>query len=104
MELVSDSNITTESSGSRLDVLTMQKSGRNSIGATAHRFGNSTDFLTFVNRDEVDVRMLMASQWIIPLFLAVTCLLLFLSWGVRQKRRKRRRGSVSSRLTNLVSQ
>ncbi|XP_072977852.1 subtilisin-like protease SBT6.1 [Typha angustifolia] len=102
MELVSNFSTTREVSDLRLDEATAQKAGGNSFAVTGSKFGNTLNFLDLLNHDEVDIPMLVAGQWIIPLFVAATCLALFLSWRARQKRRRRRKGSVSARLTNLV--
>ncbi|XP_044464197.1 subtilisin-like protease SBT6.1 isoform X1 [Mangifera indica] len=53
-------------------------------------------------KDELDMPVLVASHWLVPLVVAVTGLLVFLSfWRIRQRRRRRRKGSVPSRLANL---
>ncbi|KAA8523120.1 hypothetical protein F0562_009543 [Nyssa sinensis] len=47
---------------------------------------------------QVDVPMMVASHWLIPAIVAISGLLLFLSfWRIRQKRRRRRKGSGSGR-------
>ncbi|KAL5768834.1 hypothetical protein ACOSQ2_015617 [Xanthoceras sorbifolium] len=59
-------------------------------------------YLGMLYRDELDMPVLVASHWLVPAVVAVTGLLLFLSfWRIRQKRRRRRKGSGSSRLANL---
>lgn len=76
---------------------------RNSSGAGAGRgFSKSMDFLGLLNQDEVDVPIFVATRWMIPAFVAMTCLALFLSWKMGQKRRRRRKGSASGRLFNSV--
>ncbi|RVW38272.1 Subtilisin-like protease SBT6.1 [Vitis vinifera] len=53
-------------------------------------------------RDELDMPVLVASHWLVPALVAISGLLLFLSfWRIRQKRRRRRKGSSSGRLGNL---
>ncbi|KAI9191141.1 hypothetical protein LWI28_004185 [Acer negundo] len=59
-------------------------------------------YLGMLYRDELDMPVLVASHWLVPAAVAVTGLLVFLSfWRIRQKRRRRRKGSGSSRLANL---
>ncbi|KAL5729233.1 site-1 protease [Ranunculus cassubicifolius] len=54
------------------------------------------DFLGLLNRDELDMTELVASQWFVPIIVAIFGLVLFLSfWRIRKKRRWRRRGSVN---------
>ncbi|KAJ0030255.1 hypothetical protein Pint_13187 [Pistacia integerrima] len=60
-------------------------------------------YLGMFYKDELDMPVLVASHWLVPLVVAVTGLLVFLSfWRIRQRRRRRRKGSVSSRLANLL--
>lgn len=50
----------------------------------------------------VDMPMLIASHWLVPAIVTVSGLVLLLSfWRIRQKRRRRRKGSGSSHLANL---
>ncbi|KAK6944966.1 Peptidase S8/S53 domain [Dillenia turbinata] len=59
-------------------------------------------YLGLLYRDEVDMPVLVGSHWLLPAVIAVSGLLVFLSfWRIRQKRRRRRKGSISSRLANL---
>ncbi|KAM6582260.1 hypothetical protein CsatB_009262 [Cannabis sativa] len=52
--------------------------------------------------EELDMPVLATSHWIVPALIAVIGLLLFLSfWRIRQKRRRRRKGSGSARYSNL---
>ncbi|KAM3760108.1 hypothetical protein ACB098_01G169300 [Castanea mollissima] len=54
------------------------------------------------NKSELDMPVLVASHWLVPAVVAVTGLLLLLSfWRIRQKRRRRRKGSGSGRFPNL---
>lgn len=54
------------------------------------------DFLGLLNRNELDMTELVASQWFVPVIVAFLGLLLFLSFlRIRKKRRWRRRGSVN---------
>ncbi|GLT48581.1 hypothetical protein SLA2020_221980 [Shorea laevis] len=62
-------------------------------------FGNK--YLGRWYKDELDMPVLVASHWLIPLVVMVTGILLFLSiWRIRQRRRRRRR-TGSGRLANL---
>ncbi|GLT57281.1 hypothetical protein SLA2020_302650 [Shorea laevis] len=62
-------------------------------------FGNK--YLGRWYKDELDMPVLFASHWLIPLVVMVTGILLFLSiWRIRQRRRRRRR-TGSGRLANL---
>ncbi|XP_047308533.1 subtilisin-like protease SBT6.1 isoform X1 [Impatiens glandulifera] len=60
-------------------------------------------YLGILSADELDMSVLAASRWLLPAIVAVCGLLLFLSlWRIRQKRRRRRKGSNSAtRFTNL---
>ncbi|KAL4304353.1 hypothetical protein GQ457_10G021790 [Hibiscus cannabinus] len=57
---------------------------------------------SFGNRylGELDMPVLVASQWLVPVVVAITGIVLLSIWRVRQKRR-RRRGSGSGRPANL---
>ncbi|KAF8733107.1 hypothetical protein HU200_015474 [Digitaria exilis] len=66
------------------------------------KFDDKRDYFGFIGHEEVDIGMLMASQWMIPCLAATACLMLYLSCRVQQKRRRRRKGSVASRLTSMV--
>jgi hypothetical protein len=51
---------------------------------------------------KLDMPVLVASHWLVPAVVAVTGLLLFLSfWRIRQKRRRRRKVTSSGRFANL---
>lgn len=53
-------------------------------------------------RDETNVPALAATHWLVPAVVAICGLLIFMSfWRIRQKRRRRRRGSFSGRLPSL---
>ncbi|PIA64998.1 hypothetical protein AQUCO_00100457v1, partial [Aquilegia coerulea] len=71
------------------------KNGRKSFtGISGNKNSNRMDFLGLLNRDELDMTELVASQWFVPVVVAIFGLLLFLSfWRIRKKRRWRRRGS-----------
>ncbi|XP_042376631.1 subtilisin-like protease SBT6.1 isoform X1 [Zingiber officinale] len=102
IDMASDAN-TTMGLNLKSDEFTIQDSSRNhSEVIDRNKSRTSIDFLGLLNRDEVDVPMLMAGQWMIPLLVALTCFLLYLSWRMRQRRRRRRKGSVSGRLMNMV--
>ncbi|XXG55876.1 hypothetical protein AAC387_Pa03g3436 [Persea americana] len=67
------------------------------------KFNRKMEILGFLNGDELDMPMLVVSQWFLPVFVAITGFLLFFSlWRMRQKRRPRRKGSGTGRLANLV--
>lgn len=101
MDLDNNMNMTMMASGLGLnEILKNQGNFDGAIGR--NKFSKSVNILGLLNHDEVDMPMLMASQWFIPAFVAVTCFLLYLSWRMRQKRRRRRKGSASGRLTNIV--
>ncbi|CAN6179206.1 unnamed protein product [Urochloa humidicola] len=68
----------------------------------AAKFDDKRDYFGFIGHEEVDIGMLMASQWMVPCIAATACLMLYLSYRVQQKRRRRRKGSMTSRLTNIV--
>ncbi|CAN6202417.1 unnamed protein product [Urochloa humidicola] len=70
--------------------------------ADAAKFDDKRDYFGFIGHEEVDIGMLMASQWMVPCLAATACLMLYLSYRVQQKRRRRRKGSVASRLTSMV--
>ncbi|XP_024032311.1 subtilisin-like protease SBT6.1 isoform X2 [Morus notabilis] len=58
-------------------------------------------YLGLLYGDELEMPVLAASHWIVPSLIAVTGLLLFLSfWRIRQKRRRRRKSSGSGRFSN----
>ncbi|GAY56357.1 subtilisin-like protease SBT6.1 [Citrus sinensis] len=59
-------------------------------------------YLGLIYGEELDMPVLVASHWLIPAVVAVTGVLVFLSfWRIRQKRRRRRKGSGTLRLANL---
>lgn len=59
-------------------------------------------YLGMIYGEELDTPVLVASHWLIPAVVAVTGVLVFLSfWRIRQKRRRRRKGSGTLRLANL---
>ncbi|CAL9092331.1 unnamed protein product [Musa acuminata var. zebrina] len=103
IDMVNDSNNTVIEFNVEVDEATTHKGSGNYSGLVdRNKSRNSIDFLGLLNHDEVDIPMLMAGQWIIPLLVALACLLSFLSWRMRQKRRRRRKGSASGRLMNMV--
>ncbi|KAF3441932.1 hypothetical protein FNV43_RR15847 [Rhamnella rubrinervis] len=58
-------------------------------------------YLGLFYRDEPDMPLLVGSHWLVPSIIAVTGLLVFLSfWRIRQKRRRRRKVSGSGRFSN----
>ncbi|XP_073296647.1 subtilisin-like protease SBT6.1 [Primulina huaijiensis] len=57
-------------------------------------------YLHYLYRNDLDLPELVASHWLIPVVVAVAGFLLLCSfWKIRQKGRRRRKGSGSSRLT-----
>lgn len=59
-------------------------------------------YLGMIYGEELDMPVLVASHWLIPAVVTVTGVLVFLSfWRIRQKRRRRRKGSGTLRLANL---
>lgn len=58
-------------------------------------------YLGFFYKDELDVPMLVPSHWFVPAVIAISGILLLSFWHIRQKRRRRRKSSVSGRLSNL---
>ncbi|XP_058113811.1 subtilisin-like protease SBT6.1 isoform X3 [Magnolia sinica] len=102
VDLGVDLNMTTDSSGFGWGKLT-EKEGNLSATIIRKKFNKTMDFLGLLNSDELDMPMLVASQWLLPVFVTGTVFLLFLSfWRMRQKRRRRRKGSASGRLANLL--
>ncbi|XP_043703885.1 subtilisin-like protease SBT6.1 isoform X2 [Telopea speciosissima] len=90
-----DLNSTMESSS-----LEWPKSRKNeanfSASISGQRHNRTMDLFGLLNRDELDMPILVASQWFVPAIIAASGLLLLLSfWKIRQKRRRRRRGSGS---------
>ncbi|TVU12412.1 hypothetical protein EJB05_46056, partial [Eragrostis curvula] len=75
---------------------------RNLSAPNDAKLDDKRDYFGFIGHEEVDIGMLMASQWMVPCFVATACLMLFLSCRVQQKRRRRRKGSVATRLTSMV--
>ncbi|XP_078169721.1 SITE-1 protease [Carex rostrata] len=88
------------------DTLTRQDIGLDNKNEARRLSGGSsrdnTDFLGLLSREEVDVPFILISQWIIPLSIAAFCILILFSWRMQQKRRRRKKGSVSTRLANLA--
>lgn len=59
-------------------------------------------YLSLLYGDELDLPLVVASHWLVPAIVAVSGLLLLLSfWRIRQKRRRRRKVSSSNRFANL---
>ncbi|XP_057969744.1 subtilisin-like protease SBT6.1 [Malania oleifera] len=59
-------------------------------------------YLGLLYGDEVDMPVLVGSHWLVPAVIALSGIVLFLSlWKIRQKRRRRRKGSVSGRMASL---
>ncbi|KAK3128464.1 hypothetical protein QOZ80_6BG0462060 [Eleusine coracana subsp. coracana] len=89
----------TKDSDNRQDEIVFQ-----SYNSTANdaKMDEKRDYFGFIGHEEVDIGMLMASQWMVPCFVATACLMLYLSYRMQQKRRRRRKGSVANRLTSMV--
>ncbi|XP_066369051.1 subtilisin-like protease SBT6.1 [Miscanthus floridulus] len=101
-ESSSSPNVTIQTTDSRQDKV--ERLQRNLSTPDAAKFDDKRDYFGFIGHEEVDIGMLMASQWMVPCFAATACLMLYLSCRVQQKRRRRRKGSVASasRLTSMV--
>ncbi|KAL9224051.1 hypothetical protein vseg_000125 [Gypsophila vaccaria] len=72
--------------------------------ATADKKGDSLSnkYFGLFYTDELDMPVLVASHWLVPAIIAISGFLLFFSfWRIRQKRRRRKRGSVSGKYTNV---
>uniref|UniRef100_A0A1D1ZCL4 Membrane-bound transcription factor site-1 protease n=1 Tax=Anthurium amnicola TaxID=1678845 RepID=A0A1D1ZCL4_9ARAE len=103
VDLGSDLNGTMERSNLRWEE--HQKVAERNLSETFGRknFSKNVDFLGFLNDDELDAPTFMAGQWLGPIFVAATCLALFLSyWRVRQRRRRRRKPSGPARSSSMV--
>ncbi|CAK9170687.1 unnamed protein product [Ilex paraguariensis] len=78
----------------------LTKSSKSSNKNKEGSLGNK--YLGLLYRDDVDVPILVASHWLVPAIVAISGVLLLLSfWRIRQKRRRRRKGSSSGRFTTL---
>ncbi|XP_062233545.1 subtilisin-like protease SBT6.1 [Phragmites australis] len=95
----STSNLTIKAYDNGQDEIGLE---RNFSTPDAAKFDDKRDYFGFVGHEEVDIGMLTASQWMVPCFVATSCLMLYLSCRVQQKRRRRRKGSVANRLTSMV--
>ncbi|OVA20347.1 Peptidase S8/S53 domain [Macleaya cordata] len=94
-------NMTMESSSLGKTKAFKTNKGSSSASIIGNKYSKTMDFLGLLNRDELDMPSLVATQWLVPILVAFSGLLLFLSfWRIRQKRRRRRRSS-SGRLTNV---
>ncbi|XP_059634967.1 subtilisin-like protease SBT6.1 isoform X2 [Cornus florida] len=92
IDLGSGSNSTVETSDMKQPNLTGKKKDDSS--------GNK--YLGLFYGEDLDMPVLVASQWLVPSIVAVSGLLLFLIlWRLRQRRRRRRKGSGSGRFGNL---
>ncbi|GMN50537.1 hypothetical protein TIFTF001_019705 [Ficus carica] len=70
---------------------------RPKLNVNGKRESLGNKYLGLLYTDELDVPVLAATHWIVPLLIAVTGLLVFLSfWRIRQKRRRRRKETTSS--------
>ncbi|KAK9697678.1 hypothetical protein RND81_08G053300 [Saponaria officinalis] len=71
---------------------------------TANKKGDSLSnkYFGLFYTDELDMPVLVASHWLVPAIIATSGVLLFFSfWRIRQKRRRRRKGSVTSKYPNV---
>ncbi|XP_022144866.1 subtilisin-like protease SBT6.1 isoform X1 [Momordica charantia] len=85
-------NSTSETSSMRPPKLTSEN--------RSDSYGNR--YLNLFYGDEPDMPLIVPNHWLVPAVVAVTGLLLLLSfWRIRQRRRRRRRGSGSARFPNL---
>ncbi|XP_010254111.1 PREDICTED: subtilisin-like protease SBT6.1 [Nelumbo nucifera] len=81
-----------------------KKDEHSSASTVGNLYGKGIDFLGLLSREEPDTPLIAASQWMVPAIVAISGLLLLLSfWRIRQKRRRRRKGSssVSGRSINV---
>ncbi|XP_047170954.1 subtilisin-like protease SBT6.1 isoform X1 [Vigna umbellata] len=71
---------------------------------TVRRKGESLGnrYLGLFYGDEPDAPVLVVGHWLVPFVVALTGILLLSFWRIRQKRRRRRKGSSSGRLANVV--
>uniref|UniRef100_A0A0E0DXF0 Uncharacterized protein n=1 Tax=Oryza meridionalis TaxID=40149 RepID=A0A0E0DXF0_9ORYZ len=67
----------------------------------ASKFDKRMDYFGILGHEEIDIGMLVASQWMVPCFAATACLMLYLSCRVQQKRRRRKKGSTAARLSSM---
>lgn len=74
---------------------------RNISTPIASKFDKRMDYFGFLGHEEIDIGMLVASQWMVPCFAATACLMLYLSCRVQQKRRRRKKGSTAARLSSM---
>ncbi|KAL2532647.1 Subtilisin-like protease SBT6.1 [Abeliophyllum distichum] len=59
-------------------------------------------YLGLFSRDDLDLPVVVASYWLIPAIAVSGLVLLLIFWKIRQKRRRRRKGTANSaRFTNL---
>ncbi|KAK9148808.1 hypothetical protein Scep_007565 [Stephania cephalantha] len=70
---------------------------RHSVASIGKNKYNGMDFLGLLNREDVDIPVLVASQWIVPAIVIFFGILFLSFWRIRKKRRWRRRGSSSGR-------
>jgi membrane-bound transcription factor site-1 protease len=70
-----------------------------SISRQSNKDGSK--YFGLLYKDDIDMPVLVASHWLVPAIVAISGVLLLLSfWRIRQKRRRRRKGSGSGRLGN----
>lgn len=63
---------------------------------------SGNNYLGLLYRDDLDIPVLVPSHWLVPAIVAISGIVLLLSfWRIRQKRRRRRKGSGSGRFANL---
>ncbi|XP_077210082.1 SITE-1 protease [Tasmannia lanceolata] len=97
IDLGREFNMTSESSSLEWRKFPEKKEGNSLSTIIRKKINRRMDFLGLLNRDELDMPMLIATQRFIPVFVAITGFILFLSfWRMRQKRRRRRKGSSGS--------
>ncbi|XP_071742321.1 subtilisin-like protease SBT6.1 [Rutidosis leptorrhynchoides] len=64
--------------------------------------GNSNRFLGLLYGDDLDAPFVFPSHWLVPAAAVVLGILVMINfWRIRQKRRRRRKGSTSNRYTNV---
>uniref|UniRef100_J3MBK0 Uncharacterized protein n=1 Tax=Oryza brachyantha TaxID=4533 RepID=J3MBK0_ORYBR len=91
-------NITIVTSDSTQDEAGLQ---RNIATPIVAKFDRRMDYFGFLSHEEIDIGVLVASQWMVPCFAATACLMLYLSCRVQQKRRRRKKGSTAARLSSM---
>ncbi|KAG8093885.1 hypothetical protein GUJ93_ZPchr0012g19812 [Zizania palustris] len=98
-EASSTPNITVVTSDNIQDEAGLQRSLST---PTAAKFDKRIDYFGFIGHEEIDIGMVVASQWMVPCFAATACLMLYLSCRVQQRRRRRKKGLATARVASMV--